>query len=66
MPMPTLPFPAFSTAGFGSDSTSYPLPRRRVEARIAICVSPAEHDNSMMRPGGASKVVNFFVLKRTR
>jgi hypothetical protein len=57
MPMPT-PFPAFSTAGFGSYSTSHPLPRRRVEAGLAICVSPTEHDNSMMGPRGASEIVN--------
>ena len=57
MPMPTLPFPTCSTAGFGPDSTSYPLPRRRVEAGVATCVSSTEHGNSMMGLGGASEVI---------
>jgi hypothetical protein len=50
--------PCLFDCRFGSDSTSHPLPRRRVEAGLAICVSPTEHDNSMMGPGGASEIVN--------
>jgi hypothetical protein len=50
-------FPTCSTAGFGPDSTSYPLPRRRVEAGVATCVSSTEHGNSMMGLGGASEVI---------